>query len=205
MKATVIIAAMLALGFTAARAALELVPEEKEDSAEKITFRQLIFKGGQRTISYEPPRLWTYHASGHLLQMTPPKAQRAEAAIEAAPGAPGVGGIETARERFLRTVPPAAQGVTILAEEASPFLVNNHATLQITASYQVLGQTFVRSMLSVDADGTRLTFRLTAQKADFDALQLPSVPVFCRGTRSKMRRERTPDLLRARTSRNRAS
>ncbi len=157
-----------------ASAGIDLTPVSREYTAEGIKFRQLIFRDGELKISYEPPRLWDYRSAGNVLQLTPSKAERADAAIQAvrlpAPQPLDEKGVAAAKQQFVSSLPPGGQAISILAEEQNPVLLKNTPSYEITASYQALGETFLRSTLFVNLPDTQLTFRLNARKADFDAL-----------------------------------
>ena len=154
--------------------AVDLTPTASEYTAEGITFRQLTFPDGKGHVVYEPPRLWTYLATASGLQLTPPKVQFAQAVIQAAPlSAPqpfDQKGMDAARDRFLKTVPSAGQGVAIVSEQRSALLVDNQPAYEVTVTYKTLGETFVRSGLFVNMPDTQLAFSLTSKKSDFDAL-----------------------------------
>ena len=71
----------------------------------------------------------------------------------------------------MNTLPPGAQGMKIVNEEASPVLLNgNIATYEFTATYQMFGETFSRSALFANLPETQLRFKLTGLKKDFDNL-----------------------------------
>jgi hypothetical protein len=157
--------------------ALDLAPTVSEYTAEGITFRQLNFQDGERKAVYEPPRLWSCRGSASSVQLTPPKVDRADAIIQVveAKAAPKLDekAIGALKEQSLRSLPPGSQAVTVLNEEQNPVSLENSASYAVTLSYQALGETFVRSIVFISLPETQLSFRITARKADFDAVQRP--------------------------------
>jgi len=166
---------LLLLFATASAYAIDLTPTVSEYVAEGITFRQLNFKDGKRQVIYEPPRQWSCHGSGSSLQLTPPKVDRADASIQAvevkAPEKLDDKTIADLKAQFMRTLPPGGQTANIVSEEMNPVNLENGSSYALAASYQALGETFVRSIVFVNLPETQLTFRLTARKADFEPLQ----------------------------------
>lgn len=158
-----------------AQAALDLNPALQEYTAEGITFRQLCFKDGERTVKYEVPNGWAYVALGAQLRLTPAKFERAFALLSAAPGATAqqfdAKAVEAAQKAFAASLPPTAQDVKILAEELNPLVLNGGVnTYEITATYKVSGDALITSVLFANAAEAQLNFRLTARKADFAKL-----------------------------------
>ena len=158
-----------------ARAGIDLTPSPSEYTAEGITFRQLSFKDGKRRIVYELPRLWDYHGGGNSLQLAPPKAESADASIQIAelpkPQPLDDNLCAAFKEQSLRSAPPGAQNATVISEEINPVRLERGDVYGVTISYNALGQTFCRNTLYVNLPDAQLTFRLTARKADFEALQ----------------------------------
>lgn len=168
---------LLAIAGTAltARAELSLAPRPTEYVSEGIKYTSLSFTDDKRTVTYVPPLLWTYSGSAARLQLTPTKIDRAEAVIEQSP-LPAEqplddGAIELLKQQFMSSLPPASQGATLVSEERSPLLLSGRApTYEACASYQALGETFLRSTLFANVGTTQLRFTLTARKADFEPL-----------------------------------
>jgi hypothetical protein len=175
MKQKLVPGLLLVLFAATSANALDLTPVVSEYVAEGITFRQLTFKDGKRQVLYEPPRLWACRGSESSLQLTPPKADRAEAVIQAvelnAPQKLDNKAIDALREQFFKSLPPGSQGVTMVSEEQNPVGLENGASYAVTVAYQALGETFMRSVVFVNLPETQLIFRLTARKADFETIQ----------------------------------
>jgi|GEM_PF-1151770 len=166
----------LALSFAAAagsKGAVDLTPTPSEYTAEGITYKRLVFQDGNRRISYEPPRQWIYRLVGESLRLAPSAETTAEATIQAIPLRSQQdlddNSIAAIKEHFSRNIPPGSLGVTMLAgqEHAVPVKAPNY---EVSASYQALGDTFVRRALYVNLPDTQLVFRFTARKSEFDVL-----------------------------------
>jgi hypothetical protein len=78
-------------------------------------------------------------------------------------------GIALARQHFLQVMPSTAQTVTLTSDEVDtvPFKTTN---CEFTATYQALGEVFIRRALYINLPDTQLIFRLTARKAEFEGL-----------------------------------
>jgi hypothetical protein len=166
---------ILALVTIESAAALDLTPTVSEYVAEGITFRQLTFQDEKREAVYEPPRQWNCRGSGGSLQLTPPHADRADAVIQAvemnAPQKWDDKAIQALKEQFLQGLPPGSQAVSVVSEEQNAVSIENNPSYAVTVSYEALGETFIRSAVFVNLPQVQLTFRLTARKIEFGALQ----------------------------------
>jgi hypothetical protein len=167
---------LLSLLTATAQAHLDLTPTPTEYVAEGITFQRLIFKQTDKTsVSYEPPRGWTCRGGGDLLQLIPGEATRAQASIQALPlAAPqplDEKSIAFLREEFLKNLPLGSQLIKLLNEEQNPVVLDNKLSYAVTASYQILGETFVRSALFINLTDTQLRFTINARQSDFEKLQ----------------------------------
>jgi hypothetical protein len=166
---------MLVAFALSARAGIDLTPSASEYTAEGVTFKQLSFKDGERRVLYELPQLWSYRGGGSSLQLVPVKPESADASIQVVditkPQPFDEKLFAALREQSLRAAPPGAQNVIVINEEMNPIRLERGDVYGVTISYQALGQSFHRSTLYVNLPDAQLTFRLTARKADFEALQ----------------------------------
>jgi hypothetical protein len=168
--------AVLFVSVISARAALDLSPFPSEFDGEGIKYTQLSFKDGQRRVRYVLPQNWTWRGGSAQLHLVPPAAVlRAGAVIETAPlAAPQLldeKTIAALRQEFLNTLPPGAVGAKIVSEEQGPLqLGGNIPTYEFTATYQALGEIYVRSALFANLPDAQLRFKFTSLKKDFDSL-----------------------------------
>jgi hypothetical protein len=163
----------LTSGLGTSQAAIDLTPTLTEYKANGLTFQQLVFKDGSRQVTYELPPQWTYRVVGSSVKLLPPNSSSADIFIQAqpltAPQPLDEKGIAAARQHFLQAVPPTAQTVKLTGDEVDtvPFKTTN---CEFTATYQALGEVFIRRALYINLPDTQLIFRLTAQKAEFENL-----------------------------------
>jgi hypothetical protein len=119
------------------------------------------------------PSKWSYRSNGDSIKLIPPNASNADVVIAALPltGAQAFDdkSIATAREHFLQGIPATVQSMKVVAEQlnAVPFKAGNY---EITASYQALGEVFMRRALYINLPDTQLIFRLTARNKEFENL-----------------------------------
>jgi hypothetical protein len=173
MLSRTVLLLLLAAALTTARAAIDLTPIPHESTCEGYTFKELLFKDGKRDIVYQLPNKWSYRAGGDGVHLTPPEAVRADAIIQASTLATPQGfdekSVEAAKKQFLASLPLGSQMITAVTEEQNPVPFNGNPTYEFRVSYQIIGETFVRSALFTNVSDTQLCFRLTARKSDFEA------------------------------------
>lgn len=158
-----------------ATASVDLTPSATEFVGEGVKYTQLTFKDDTKRVVYTLPQLWTWRGSGTQIQLTPPNCPRASAVIEAAPlDAPVAlddNFVETVRQQFTTFLPPASNGAQLVNEVRDPVpLGGNLRSYEFTASYQALGDTYMRAVLIVNTPDTQLRFKFSAPKAEFLAL-----------------------------------
>jgi hypothetical protein len=144
-------------------------------NGEGIKYTQLAFKDGKRQVLYVVPQSWTWGGGSSQLRLTPPATfVRASAIIEGSPlSAPqplDEKAVAILRQEFLNTMPPGAQHVKILSEEQPFQLGGNIPTQEFTASYDLFGDTFVRSTVFANLSEAQLRFKFTSLNKDFDSL-----------------------------------
>jgi hypothetical protein len=151
-----------------------LPPALTQYTSEGIVFRQLVFQDGPRRITYELPSQWNYRSTEDSVKLVPPGNSNADIAIQTrplpAPRPLDDKGVAAAREHFLQSLPPAIQALEVLGEELNTVPLRAGANFEMTASYQLLGQTFTRRALYVHLPETQLIFRLAARKNEFESL-----------------------------------
>jgi len=171
-KSTIILV-LSATVFTA-RGGIDFTPTASEFIGEGIKYQKLTFRKDKQLIEYYPPCGWTFLGSAERIQLRPPQKTFAEAVIEAVPliaPQPLDEKITKAlAQQFLSTVPPGSQFASVVNEEQNPVPLSGRPTFEVTVSYQLMGQKFLRSALYANLPDTQLVFRLTAKKDDFEPL-----------------------------------
>ena len=167
------IALLLFMTALTARGGIDLTPSASEYVAEGIKHQQLIFRHDKRRIEYEPPPGWTLDG-GAQVKLKPPQRNFAEAMIEALPLTKPQALDESAtkilQQQFIAALPIGSQFVTLVSAEQNPILLNGNQTFEVTASYQLMGEKFLRSALFVNLPDAQLIFRFTGRKDDFEQL-----------------------------------
>ena len=154
-----------------AKAAIVFSTQEQEQLLEGVKFKQLLFREGNKTICYQPPRGWAVFGGGAALRLVPRDVAQAQAEIDQSPLAepqnfePEV--ISALQRKTLASLPPASQKVTLVSEETNPLLVNGHQTYAVTVSYEAYGQEFMTSALYLNLPDNQIRFRTTARKREF--------------------------------------
>ena len=159
-----------------AKAALDLAPVPSEYDGEGVKYTRLAFKDDKRQVLYVPPLNWSYRGSSSQLRLTPPSTfTRTDAVIDtvplAAPQPLDEKAMAAISQQCVSALPPGSQEIKVVSEEFSPLLIaGNIPTYEVTASYQIYGETYVRSVLFANLAETQLRFKLSALKKDFDVL-----------------------------------
>jgi hypothetical protein len=167
---------ILVLATTAfiARGGIDFTPTATEFVGEGIKYQKLTFRKDKQLVEYYPPPGWSFAGSAERIQLRPPKKNFAEAVIEAAQlSTPQLVDEKIAKaltQQFLSTMPAGSQFVTVVSEEQNPVPLDGKPTFEVTVSYQLMGEKFLRSALYANLTDTQLIFRLSARKDDFQAL-----------------------------------
>jgi hypothetical protein len=172
MITRMLITGLLAAACATAQAAIEFSSKEEEGSLEGVKFRLLFFKENGKTIGYQPPRGWTVSGGGAGLKMMPPNLSQAQGEISQSPlPAPQVFDEKTTKalqEKALASVPQSSEKVTLVSDEKSPLKISGNETYGVTIAYSAFGQEFMMNVLFLNLPDTRVCFRTTALKRDFE-------------------------------------
>ena len=165
--------AFLAIVLTA-KGGINLTPSASEYVSEGIKYQKLVFQSDKQSVEYDPPPGWSFHGSAERVQLMPPKKRFAEALIEVVPLAVPQGLdekiVKALAQQLVSSVPADSQFVTIVSEEQNSVLLDGKPSFEVTVSYKLIGEKFLKSALFVNLPDTQLIFRLTARKDDFEAL-----------------------------------
>jgi hypothetical protein len=174
MLRTSTISILILTAIITAKAGIDLTPLATEYIAEGIKYQQLTFRQDKQAIEYELPWGWSFHGSANQFYLNPPKRNFAEAVIESVPLAaprPLDEKVSKALEQqFIDSLPVGSQFVTVVSEGQNTILLDRHPSFEVTVSYQLIGEKFLRSAIFVNLPDTQLMFRFTARKDDFAAL-----------------------------------
>ena len=174
MLRTSTIFSLLLATVVAARAEIDLTPSTSEYTAEGIKYQQLIFHQDKQHIEYEPPRGWRFEGSPQQLHLKPPQKNFADAVIQAIPlPAPQPLGEKVSKaleQQFITSLPLGSQFAKVEQEMDNPIPLNGNHSFEVTVSYQLMGEKFLRSAIFVNLPDTQLVFRFTARKDDFEPL-----------------------------------
>lgn len=173
LRRSTIILALTTIAFVA-RGGIDFTPTASEFIGEGIKYQKLIFKNDKQLVEYYPPPGWTFLGNAERVQLRPPQKSFAEAVIESTPlAAPQPLDEKITKaltERFVSTLPAGSQFVTVVSEEQNPVPLNGRPTFEVTVSYQLMGEKFLKSALYANLPDTQLVFRLAAKKDDFAPL-----------------------------------
>ena len=165
--------AFVSLGIV--KAEIDLTPAVREYTSEGAKFEQLTFTHGKQRIEYVLPRGWSFDGTRTELRLKPPKKAFAEVVIDAVPLSKSQlleqNTAKALQQQCLGSLPPGSQFVKVEQEMENPIPFDGNHSFEVIVSYQVIGETFLRSTLFVNLPDTQLIFRFTARKDDFEPLQ----------------------------------
>jgi len=173
MKFSLAATALFLIAIKANGGEIDLTPIKSEYIANGTKIQQLLFKDGKRRIEYEPPAGW--NIDGGATQVTlRPKENFAQAAITLTPLTKPQPLDDTATkalsDKVLAELPVGSQFAKVEEQTVNPVLLGGHESVELTVSYQLTGEKFVRSVLVSNLPDAELQFRLSAKKSDFPAL-----------------------------------
>ncbi len=153
---------------------IDFTPTKGQRVLENVAFPQLIFHQDGHSITYEPPRNWTFTSSATQLKLTPNISQ-AQATIEqvalSGPQLFDEAAVVPLRQVVLGSIPGDAKEAKVVAEEQNPVPINRQPSYAITVNYNYYGQDYMVSIFFANLGDTQLRARLVARKTDFEGLQ----------------------------------
>lgn len=165
---------LLAVAINSTNGSIDFTPTVKEYTREGMIYRQVSFKDEKGTITFMPPPGWTLRGAKDRLQLSPPGTKFAEASIEGQPPTAAKAfdepTLKALEQQVLAEAPSGSQSVKLLKREENPILLEQNLSFEFVITYQALGQNFQRSVIFVRMPTTQLIFRLSAPKAEFEAL-----------------------------------
>jgi hypothetical protein len=158
--------------------ALELVPQVKDRPAGDggIILKEWVFpdENGEE-VAYDPPPGWKYRPGPQELLFTPGPPQatvQIQATMLDAPLPFDLAGIESLKEQSLRAVPPGAEEVEIVSDDAH-FVApsDEYQDHEVVVKYILQGVKFKRSIAYMQRGNLLLRFVTTAREEDFEAIR----------------------------------
>jgi hypothetical protein len=175
MVASLARVALVILAITSARAELQLTPTVSEYQLEGVKLKQLAFRDGEKKPTYQSPRGWDYSGSGDRLTLHPSGKSQGEATISRAPLPEPYTFTDENLKKLLAeamaSAPKNSSAVSVVSQEKNPLRISGKDTFQVVISYNLLGQTFNRSILFLNRDRDQLRFQFSAREGDFKELQ----------------------------------
>ena len=160
---------------TSAHAELDLTPKPSQYELDGVTFKQLAFSDGSKTVTYTPPRGWDY--SGHAAQLTlqPTGRDQAEARISkvtlSQPASFDQGTVRKLVQEVMASVPNGTTNIQLVSQEKNPLMIERKETFLLILSYNLYGGAYNRSILFLNRGKEQIRFQLTSRQADFKELQ----------------------------------
>ncbi len=169
--------ALAAIFFTsAARANLDLNPQEDSFELDGMHISQLAFNTGNRTkATYQPPRAWKYSGGSDYLELQPDGVAQVKARVSKSPAAPNFSfdaeGRKRLTEKVIASLPEGSEQVKVLSEELNPLQIDGKQTYLVELSYVYYGERFSCYSLFLDRVPEILTFRLNCRESSYQALR----------------------------------
>jgi len=160
---------------TAARAELDLTPKPSQYELDGVTFKQLAFSDGSKTVTYTPPRGWDYSGNAAQLTLQPPGRDQAKARISkvtlSQPASFDEGTVKKLVQDVMASVPDGTTNIQLVSQEKNPLMIERKETLLVILSYNLYGGAYNRSILFLNRGKEQIRFQLTSRQVDFKELQ----------------------------------
>jgi hypothetical protein len=159
---------------TSAHAELDLTPKPSHYELDGVTFKQLAFSDGSKTVTYTPPRGWDYSGNASQLTLQPPGKDQAEAKITKVTLSQPASFDEEMVKKLVQEVMgsvPNATNIQLVSKEKNPLMIERKETLLVIFSYNLYGGAYNRSILFLNRGREQIRFQLTSKQADFKELQ----------------------------------
>jgi hypothetical protein len=153
---------------------IDLTPAVREYTSQGFVYRQVKLSFPAQDILFVAPQGWSVRGAKDRLQLQPANKGFVEASVTATPSDAAQMFDEPTKksleQQVLADVPPGSQAVQLVRKEENPVAMGTYRSFELVISYATLGRTFYRSVIFVQGIDNRLTFRFTAPKQDFAAL-----------------------------------
>lgn len=161
---------------SAARANLDLSPQEDSFELDGMRISQLAFSTGNRLkATYQPPRAWKYAGGSEYLELQPDGVAQVKARISKSPAFPNVSfdaeGRKRLTEQVIASLPEGSEQVKVVSEELNPLQIDGKQTYLVELSYVYYGERFSCYSLLLDRVPEMLTFRLNCRESSYQALR----------------------------------
>src|SRR6476619_6501673 len=163
------------LFITSVRAELDLTPKSSQYELDGVTFKQLAFSDGSKTVTYAPPRGWVYSGSAAQLTLEPPGKDQAEAKISKVtlpqPASFDEETVKKLVQEVTASVPYGTTNIQLVSQEKNPLMIERKETFLVILSYNLYGGAYNRSILFLNRGTEQIQFQLGCPQADFRKLQ----------------------------------
>ena len=155
-------------------AQLDLTPKPSQYELDGVTFKQLAFSDGSKTVTYTPPRGWDYSGNAAQLTLQPGGKDQAEAKISKVTlSQPASLDEETVKKLVQEVMGSVSNGTNIqlVSQQKNPLMIERKETFLVVLSYNLYGGAYNRSILFLNRGKEQIRFQLTSRQADFKELQ----------------------------------
>ena len=155
-------------------AQLDLTPKPSQYELDGVTFKQLAFSDGTRTVTYTPPRGWEYSGNAAQLTLQPTGKDQAEAKISkvtlSQPASFDEGTVKKLVQEVMGSIPNGTN-IQLVSQEKNPLMIERKETFLVILSYNLYGGAYNRSILFLNRGKEQIRFQLTSRQTDFKELQ----------------------------------
>lgn len=157
-----------------AHAELDLTPKPSQYELDGVTFKQLAFSDGNKTVTYTPPRGWEYSGNAAQLTLQPTGKDQAEAKISkvtlSQPASFDEGTVKKLVQEVMGSIPNGTN-IQLVSQEKNPLMIERKETFLVILSYNLYGGAYNRSILFLNRGKEQIRFQLTSRQTDFKELQ----------------------------------
>jgi hypothetical protein len=155
-----------------AHAQVDLTPIAWNHEFDGATVSWIIFRDGQRKLTYTPPNGWQLSGSGQKLTLSSDIEANAEGQINVRPGIPGIKIDQSSVSQYVlsaqQSAPPGSRGLQVLGSTINPMKICGYDTLAIELKYEAFGTTYRSHFLYLNRDRDQWIFRFTSPANTFE-------------------------------------
>lgn len=175
--------ALLLVCLEPARAGLDLSLKHEKGSDESSPMENTFITDGDSKIYIQIPKNWRTFDGAQAINCAP-DLENSTVKIEVFPGTKPLSidnaGAQNLLQQVTKQIPEGAKNIQTVALEIEPLPYLSWKTLEVTVSYEMLGQKMHRSLMYISMLPTRnVMLTVIAQDADFDKLHKLGRKVMC--------------------------
>jgi hypothetical protein len=165
---------LIALALTSARG-IDFAPREVKAVGEGGEYSYLRFSDGEKAVTYNPPKYWSFRGRGAVFRLDPVNITGAECEISylamETPLVASEANLQTFEALALESLPPGATKIETETTTFNPCELDGQKTVEVTISCVLFGQPLKISRLYLTRKEDMLRFTVLTKPGDFEQVR----------------------------------